>query len=273
MAYRAPRYSYHHAARDRGAGNVTISDTEVAAFPQENMADDRAGTVFLWTGTPTNPTVDIDLGEAPFETGYNRLILPPSHNVERLTVEQADNEDFDSNLETLHADNTDPVAETLYDSGEFDTQASDRRYIRITFTGSSAQWLSQLVLTKINTLTVGPTLADAPDGKIDNVTTLIQNTGRRPSIQHGPQQRVLEYPYEYALSGDDLTTMEALIAAVGMAVPFFVDPASFSTPPETDEPALWMKFSGMPESRLAVDVPMNATRSKTFRLSLIESLD
>ena len=55
--------------------------------------------------------------------------------------------------------------------------------------------------------------------------------------------------------------------------PFFVDPASFSTPPETDEPALWMKFNAMPEANNSVLVPMVNARSKTYSLQLIESLD
>jgi hypothetical protein len=138
--------------------------------------------------------------------------------------------------------------------------------------GSAQHYLSQIVLTKIATLTVGPDLANSPDGYIDNVTQLIQNTGLRPRIQHGPQQRVIEYNYA-PIEGTDLTTMEALIAAVGTSKPFFVDPASYSTPPQTDEPVLWMNFNDIPDSRNTVLVPMSNARSKAFSLRLIESLD
>ena len=123
------------------------------------------------------------------------------------------------------------------------------------------------------TLTVGPVLADAVDEKRANVTRLIQSTGLSPTIQNGPQQRYLEYEYEFALETTDLTKIEALVDAVGMSVPFYVDPASFSTPPETDEPALAVKFVEMPSSRLSVQVPMVNTRAKTYTLRLIESLD
>ena len=128
-------------------------------------------------------------------------------------------------------------------------------------------------MTKIVEIGTGVALADSVDEKRDNVTRLQQPTGRLPTIQHGPQQRYIEYEYESPLSGADLTAMEALVAAVGMAYPFYVDPASFSTPPETDEPALAMKFAEMPSSSNSILVPMVGARSKTYRLQLIESLD
>jgi len=133
--------------------------------------------------------------------------------------------------------------------------------------------LPQLILTKTVTLTVGPVLSDALDWKKPNISQLVQPSGLLPTIQHGPDQRVLEYDYQYRLSGADLTAMEAFIDYVGMHLPFFVDPASFSSPPETDEPVLWMRFAEMPQPRLAVDVPVTETRSKLFTLRLIESLD
>ncbi len=67
--------------------------------------------------------------------------------------------------------------------------------------------------------------------------------------------------------------MEALIADVGMAKPFWLDPASFSTPPETDEPVLWVKFAQPPRSEQGDTVPGSGVRNKHFRLSMIESLD
>ena len=75
------------------------------------------------------------------------------------------------------------------------------------------------------------------------------------------------------MEGADLTAMEALISDVQMHKPFFVDPASFSTPPETDEPALWMKFATPPRVRNEIGVPNLGVKSKHFQLSLIESLD
>jgi len=276
MAFRAPRYSYVHAARDVGAGAITVSDAAHADFPVDNMVDDRNGTRFMWSGSVSNPTIDIDLG-ADFDTGFNRLIIPANHNIESLLVKQDTTDSFPSATE-LHATDTTINAGTLYDSGEFSEQASDERYIRIQIQVTSTQlYLSQLFLTKIMTIgggtSKGPNLADSPDFFRPNVTQIAQPSGLLPTVQNGLDQREFELSYESPLDGADLTAMEALIASVGMHRPFFVDPMSFSTPPETDEPALWMRFVDRPDSRNSILVPTNGTRSKTFRFGLVESLD
>jgi hypothetical protein len=236
MAYRAPRFSYVHAARDAGAGGITVSDTAHADFPKDNLVDDRAATRFKWSGSVASPTIDIDLGHvlgAGFDTGISRLIIPADHNIESIYIEDDDSDSFSSPA-ALHASvgspDTSPVAGTLYDSGAFDTGNSTQRYIRINIVGTAQYYLPQIFLTKIMTLTAGPVLEDTPDFFRPNITQLAHS-------------------------------------------PFFVDPASFSTPPETDEPALWMRFSERPDSRNSILVPMNGVRSKTFRLSLVESLD
>jgi len=273
MAFRAPRYSYVHAAREVGVAWITVSDTADADFPVDNLIDDRAGTIFKWSASVVNPTIDIDLG-AGFDTGISRLIIPSNHNIEQITVQDDDAADF-VGATTLHAADTSPVAGTLIDI-EFDTGNSTQRYIRITITGTAQYSLSQIILTKIifdSATAPGPNLVASPDGHKANASRLIQQTGLSPTTPHGAQQRVLDYLYESPLSGSDLTDMEAFIDSVGMSRPFYVDPASFSTPPETDEPALWMKFADKPRSQNSILVPMIAARSKTFELSLIESLD
>ena len=279
MAYRAPRYSYVHAARDVGADAITVSDTAHDDFPVDNLVDDRNQTIFKWSAPVVDPTIIIDLG-AGFVTGLSRLILPANHNVTSLYVQDDDAIGFPTPA-ALHASvgspDASPVPGTLYDSGAFDTGNSTQRYIRINIVGTLQYYLSQIFLSKIMTIgggTIrGPNLADAADFFQPNVTRLEQPTGLLPTVQNGPDQRAFELLYESPLEGADLTAMEALIASVGMHRPFFVDPASFSTPPKTDEPALWMKFAERPDSRNSILVPMSGTRSKTFRLSLIESSD
>jgi hypothetical protein len=127
-------------------------------------------------------------------------------------------------------------------------------------------------LSKIVTIGTGPDIRNTNDGYRDNVERQVQPGGQSPTVQLGPQQRFIEYPYA-PIEGADLIAMEAFVAAVGMSKPFFVDPASFSTPPETDEPVLWMKFDDMPESKNTSLVPMRDARSKSFALRLIESVD
>lgn len=272
MAYRAPQYSHLHAARDAGASAITVSNTAHADFPKENMIDDRPnGTLFKWSGSFTNPTISIDLG-AGFPTGLNRLIIPANHNIQELSVIEDQTDTFASPT-TLHSADTAPVPGVLYDSGPFNTNVSTSQFIRVTIIGTAQYFIPELFLTKILTFTPGPDLRNSTDGRVANVTRLEQASGISPTVQNGPNQRVIEYLYNSPLSGADLTAMESFINSVGMARPFYVDPASFSTPPKTDEPALCMKFVQMPELRYTVEVPMSGTRVKAVRISLIESVD
>lgn len=273
MAFRAPRFSHVHAARVVGASAITLSPGSADAdFPVDNLIDDRAGTLFKWSASQVSPEIRVDLG-ASFDTGIDRLIIPSNHNVETLMVEQADDVGFTTNLETLHASDASPTPGTLYDSGLFDTQASDRRFIRVHMLTTALFSLPQIFLTKIATLVVGPNLGEAIDEHRANFSRQEQPSGQSPTVQLGPQQRFLRYDYDPPITGADLAAIEALIAGVGMSKPFFVDPASFSTPPETDEPALWMKFDRMPDARNSVVVPTSGARAKTFTLDLIESVD
>jgi hypothetical protein len=271
MAYRAPRYSYVHAGREVGASAITVSDTAHADFPKDNLIDDRAATLFKWSASVTNPTIDFDLdptASASWETGLARLIIPANHNIVSIRVMQDTEETFGT-PNTLLA-YTETVAGEQIDLG---FTASAQQFIRVQIQGSAQYYLPQPYLTKVMTLSTGVALADSLDGKIDNVTRLERNNGQSPTIQHGPQQRVIEYEYESPLEGADLTAMEALVNAVGMVRPFYVDPAEFHATPGTDEPALCMKFAEMPQSRNSILVPMNGARSKVYRLRLIESLD
>ena len=270
MAFRAPRYSYVHAAREVGVAAITLSDAASADFPVDNLIDDRAGTIFKFNASAVNPTIDFDLG-ANFDTGLSRLIIPSNHDIESVTVEQDTGGSFASPT-TLHAADTGINAGVLYDSGPFDQQNSTERFIRVTINGTAQFKIPQIILTKIVTLAKGPFLRDSRDEKIANVARQVQPTGLSPTVQLGPQQRVIEYEYPL-VEGADLTAMELLVNTVGMSFPFFVDPASFSTPPETDEPVLWMKFAEMPNSSNTVLVPSNQARSKAYQLRLIESLD
>lgn len=272
MAYRAPLYSYHHALRDRGYGNVTHYGTLADGYPIYNLYDNRNTTTCAFGTVYTDPWVQVDLG-GTFDTGYNRLIIPANHNIATVKVEQADDAAFTTNVETLHATDTGPTAGYAYDSGTFDTQASDRRYIRVTFIGTSVYYMTQLVLTKMVSLSVGPDLASSTDRYVANTRQIVQPSGNVLSVQHGPHQRVLEYTYNYALTGTDLTALEGLITYVGLERPFFVSPASFSATPDVDDPPLMVRFSEMPQQKLSVAVPMNGSRAKIISLSMIEAVD
>jgi hypothetical protein len=272
MAYRAPRYSYVHAVRDLGVDAITLSSAADADFPVENLIDDRAGTLFKVAAPTVAFDLEIDLGAdfaTDFPGGLDRLIIPANHNLTYFRVWEDTDPGFGTKVALAGGKNQYPG--TLVD---YEFTASSKQYLQVHITGASTAWqLPQFFLTKIVELDTGVALADSPDSKIDNVTRLERNNGQSPTIQHGPQQRVIEYEYESPLEGTDLTAMEALVNAVGMVRPFYVDPAEFHATPGTDEPALCMKFAEMPESRNSVLVPMNGERSKVYRLRLIESLD
>ena len=258
---------------------ITLSHAENPDFPEANLVDDRAGTLFKFLSSQTDPFIDLNLGPShggPIQDtdGIDRLIIPANHNISALYVEQDTVANFAS-PDPLHATSgspdTSPVPGTLIDI-EFDTKSSDEQYIRVGIIGTDTYQIPQLILTKVATFTAGPDLADSRDEKVANVARQIQPTGLSPTVQLGPDQRVIEY--EYPLIEDaDLTAMELLINDVGMSFPFWVDPASFSTPPEDDEPVLWMKFASMPNSSNTVLVPSSQSRSKSFSMRLIESLD
>jgi len=275
MAFRAPRFSYFNYTRLKygdAAGNLTLGSGESASasFPLSNVVDERDSVLFKFSTSYTNPSIIMNMDST---NGVNRLIIPANHNVAEVFIEQADDITFVTNKETLHASDSSPVPGTLYDSGEFDTLTQSRQYIRVTFIGTGTYELGELFYTDVMTFSAAPNLQNSSDEFKANATRLEHTTGASPTIQHGPQQRVIEYEYESPLSGTDLTNLEALVAEVGMAFPFYIDPASFSTPPETDEPALSVKFASMPRTRNSILVPSNGTRSKTFTLDLIEAVD
>ncbi len=267
MSYRAPRYCHVHAIRDVGAAAITVSDTADPDFPKTNLVDDRAQTRFMWDASYSTPYIDVNLGSG-FDTGIDRLIIPADHNLTFVRVGQDDNSGF-SSINYLMA-NTAVTPGTLI---AIDLTDSSERYLRIFVNGTGQFYLTQLIYTKIVTIDRGVALADSPDFFKANATRLEQSTGQSPTIQHGPQQRVIEYNYESPLSGTDLAKMKALVADVGMHRPFWVDPHSFAADPDADDPPIWMKFLEMPRSRNSILVPMSGTESKVYPVSLIESLD
>lgn len=268
MAHRAPRYSYLHAARDVGAAAISVSHTADPAYPKNNLIDDRAnGTLFKWNASYSTPYIDVDLLSG-FATGIDRLIIPANHNLTYVRV----GEDSSSGFGAIdyRCANTQVFPGTLIDIA---LTPSTKQYLRLYVNATGLFYLSQLIYTIVETLSAGPNLRRSRDSKLANETQLVQPSGIRPTVQHGPQQRVIDYDYTSPLEGTDLTKMEALIAYVGLRRPFYVDPTSFSTPPEDDEPALAMKFPTMPEGLNSILVPENGTRSKTYKLPLIESVD
>ena len=274
MAYRGLRFSHLHAFRDVGAAAVGYEPSDSGAepdFPADNLIDDRNGTLFQLDTVNGQPGVWVDLG-ANFVTGIDRLIIPANHDWEKLTVIESDGQNLDPVTRFLvDIAGITVTAGTLIDI-EFDL-ASTERYLLLTSVGGTAHICSQLIYTKIVTLSVDPKLAGATDEKHANFTQLDQSTGRSPRVQHGPDQRVFRFEWDTPIPSADVVKMEALIADVGMQHPFYIDPPSYSTPPETDEPVLCVKFVRMPRSLVSVAVPKSGTLQKTYSWDLIECID
>ena len=267
MAYRKPRFCHLHAVRDVGYGAITLSHSEDSAFPKANMIDDRTADKFSFSSGEASKHVDVDLG-AGFVTGIERVIIPADHNLTSIRVGDDDSGSWPS-VNWLH------TAQTVVPGTQIDEEftPSTQRYIYFGLLNAATHYLRELFLTEILTFTPGPNLANSLDSHRANVTRLEQPTGQSPTVEHGPQQRVIEYDYDSPLSGADLVAMEAFIADVGLTHPFYVDPHSFSATPAVDDPPLLMKFAEMPVSRLAVTVPFSGLLEKTFKLKLIESVE
>lgn len=260
-----------HTMRNRPAGAISPSDSGAANdFPVDNLIDDRASTLFKWASSETDPSLILDLGNAPFQEGIDRLIIPANHNIDSIKIVQDTLSGFGSPT-TLHDTDTSITPGVLYDSGTFDGQASDEQWLRIEIVGTKVFQIPQLYLTTTYTPVRGPNLQDSTDENRDNVLRIVQPTGQSPTVQLGPQQRIIVYDYESPLDGADLVAMEAFIDAVGLAQPFFIDPAVFT--PFSDEPPLLVKLEAMPTVRNSILVPASGARSKTFSFSLIESVD
>lgn len=270
MAFRAPRYSHLHAFRTRGIANLSLGTGAADAdFPLDNLIDDRGGLLFKLSSAGALE-LECDLGGTVSQLA--RLIIPAGHNIDaEIIVEQDGESAFMSPTPLL------TFTPTLGEQIDKVITASSQNFLRINIVSTAKAWeLSECVFTKVVTLLRGPDWeANPTDESRFNFTRLNQPTGISPTIKDGNAQRLLEYEYREVddVDGTDLTKMEALIDDVGMDKPFWVDPQSFSTPPETDEPALWMKFDRPPRITNGSRVPSAGVRSKNFKLSLIESLD
>jgi len=274
MAYRAPLFSYQHAFRDAYydyGGDVSASHSINTDHPLHGLFDNRLASLCQFAASQTDPYFQVDLGGGP-ETGFNRLIIPKDHDISELKVEQADDEAFTTNVETLHASDSSITIGTIYDSGEFDTAASTRRHIRVTMVGTFIYYLPELYLTKLVSLTVGPDHTKTVDMQKSNATLIEQPTGLTMAVQHGSNQRVIEYEFTYPLESADITAVEALAAYVGTHRPFYLSPASFSATPDADDPPLFVRFTEMP--RLQYGPAANlGVEAKTATMTMLESLD
>jgi hypothetical protein len=256
MSWRKPRYCYLHAARALGVSAITANATVDTNYPVANLIDDRPSVRFKWTDAAADHTIDVDLG-AGFVTGIDRLWIP-NHNITGAYVVQED-------------DNGSFTSPTTIGSGSMTSgtdldkslTASTERYLRLKITASGAWELGQLWYTTIVTTEAGP-----EQGWVDELVPNVLQLPSGDSLQTDVDQQL--YEFTYPLAGDaaaaDLTSLEALIAAVSTYRPFLLDP------PYDTEALRIVKLTERARVRSNTLVPNSSARTAEIVLSMMDYL-
>lgn len=268
MAFRAPRYMHLHMIRDDvGIQGLTSALPTEAAFPLDFLMDDRGSVPMTFAADTNTHFIIMDRGSGTLDS-VDRIIIPPNHNLTGTAVIQSDTVDtFPSPTSVTTLTGLTPGVQK-----DQSFTGNTERFWRIAFLSAGKWEISEMYFTSTVTLVGGIDMREMADELQDNFIGLNQSTGVAPRVQTGPAQRIIEHDYRLQ-RGDDLAKFEAFIARVGMTKSFFMDPASFSTPPETDEPALWVKFADPPLTPYDIAVPMNGIRQKRVLLRFIENID
>lgn len=265
MTWRNASYSYLHAARTAGAAAITPNATVSTDFPKENLIDDRMTTLFKWTNSAADHTIDIDLG-ASGPTGLNRLYIPIGHNLNgmKIRVDEDDDSDY-SSMVNLHA--TELLSSDDAVDITFDQAASSERYLRVSFPDNAgAHEIGQLWITTKVILT-----KQGPDRHwIDELLPNVIQFEDGSTIQEDVDQRFVEYTYRaLGRTPADLTAIEALVAAVSTYRPFILD----SLYEENDGGyTKVMKLTQGADARHDSAIPRRETRKKQIVLSMLEHL-
>lgn len=243
MSWRNPRYAFLHAGRDAGAAALTPSPAADADFPVDFLVDDRAGSLFKFGSSSSSAQVDLDRGAAGLEA-LDRLLIPSGHNLggNTITLEADDNAGFSSPTTLLNAV---AVSAGLIDQA---FASNTERYLRLSIGGTGTWEIPEWVLTRTRTTTRGPE-PGWEDYHEHNTLEFTKESGSIASLSLGPDRRVFAYRYRDVKDSDDLAVFSELIAAVGTARPFYLDPA-FDT-----EAAIWVKLSEDSRQRQDPQVP------------------
>ena len=260
MAWRAPQYAYLHAARDVGVASIT-PNASFTAGDEKYLIDDRchdAESVFAWSDSAANHTIDIDLG-SDYVTGLDRLYVPNHDITSTWTLTEDTASDFSADPQVRGGGSF--VAGTDFD-GPIATPTEDR-YLRLTIISSGAWSLGQLWLSTTVTTTAGP-----EQGWTDELYPNVTQLPSGDSIQDDVDQAFYEftYPAAGAAAAADKTALEALVAAVSTYRPFLLDP------PYDTEAVKVMKLTERARVRVNTLVPASGTPTAEIRLSMLEYL-
>jgi len=254
MAWRAPRYSYIHAAREAGIDAITSNNTVHADYPLARLIDERRSVNMRFNSSETDHYI-------------NRLYIPIGHNFTSTTDIrlQADDNDTMSSPTTLIS-HTGAGANVGTDAIDIEFSNNQERYVRLDWPSQDGQWeIPELWLTYILEPNRGPE-PNWTDQYRYNALAIPKASGERPVIETGVEQR--EFSFSYArLDATDTIYFDLIIVGVGLSKPFIFDP------PYDDEDAVVVRFARPPRTTWDHPVPTAGTKTKRFEFELIEVIE
>ena len=262
MAYRNPRFYFHHALRSAGVAALGGS-AFATANPRAYVHDSGLGRNGTYNAAAVNQYVKADRG-ASYATlpQPDRLIIPSGHNLGTNT------------LEVRHhtSDPPDGVTGTLVYGPTAQAAglrvltltAITNRYLSITVPASGAWSFPELWLSVLRTTTRGPD-PEWKDSKAANQSEAQMRSGETYRLELGPERRYFEFTYR-ALSGADLTVFTDMRTETRNGLfPLWVDP------PDDGETAILMQIIDGLEFEQDFPVPANGAQYQ-LTLRLLEVL-
>ncbi len=225
MAFRGPRFMYHHSARV-GLASL-VGSTEATGFPRERIGDNSIRRLARWNATTGTQWIGWD-GEAG-HVDIDRLLIPSGHNLSGETVTvRSHTSTFTAETDgTLRHSFT--AAAGLIDE-EF-TAITDR-YLAITATaGGSQRDLAEAVLTETRTDTPGPDPGWRDEYLPNQVETEL-SSGATFRRARGAAKRRFAFNW-HGMSGTDLAVFTDMRTETETGLyPVWVDPPEDTTSPE-----------------------------------------
>jgi hypothetical protein len=258
MAYRNPRFYFHHALRSAGVAAIGGS-TFATLNPRAYVYDSGLGRLGTFNAAEANQFVKADRG-ASFAAlpQPDRLIIPSGHTISTNT------------LEVRHhtSDPPDGVTGTLIYGPTAQAAglrvltltALTARYLSVTVPASGAWSFPELWLSVLRTTTRGPD-PSWKDARVANQFEAQMRSGETYRLELGSERRYFEFTYR-ALSGADLLVFTDLRTETRNGLyPVYIDP------PDDSESAMLMQLLGGLEFEQDYGAPASPT-GMNFKVTL-----
>jgi len=264
LTFLQPTVYIFNGARDlAGIANITSFNPVLASNPLEFLIDDRRTTNVKFATAETDHFIDVDLLGNTF---VDHLIIPEGHTLNGIACR------------LLHGTSFPPASTALSTFTPTSDAAislnfpiKNSRFWRFHMDTIGAHELPGLWITFETLFTQGFDIVGATDSFVSAFKRFEQPSGISPTLKTGARRQIIEMEYSRALAGGDLANMDLWIAQVGMDKVFYFRPSHFHSGTPIDPiPA---KFLEDPLRQWGNQVPARDVDRKTFRLSVIESLD